>query len=191
MKDIIKLVIFLLYTVVIFVIESYLILTILAFINILLMILLKIDIKKAVKNLISIAVFIIFATIINLILIDFNYAMLIAYRLLIICNITYVFSKILSPIGLAKVIEKISYPLKIFNVDPKDIGMIVCISIVSIPIIINEIKNIITSLKSKGFDTRIINLFRHANLLFVPLFTLLLKRINEMEDSIKSKGYNS
>jgi energy-coupling factor transporter transmembrane protein EcfT len=102
---------------------------------------------------------------------------------------TYIFSKILTPVEIAKVFEKILKPLKFVRIDSKDIGIIVCIAISLIPIFAEEIQRIKYSLKSKGISPTFKNSLKTTNLLLLPLFVSLLHRINEIENSLKSKAY--
>ena len=138
--NIIKFLVFLIYVILIFFIKNNTALIVAASINMLLILLLKINFKKLINSIIKISVFIIFTVIINIFIVDINYALLMGLRLILVCIITYIFSSIISYLEFATVIENISYPLKIIGIDPKEIGILVSISIAFIPILKEELR---------------------------------------------------
>ena len=189
MTDIIKFVLFLTYTISVFFVNSYYVLLVFLLINLILMFVLKIEIKNAVKNIFQIMPFIILTAVINLLFQDITGAILVFIRLILVCNMTYIFSKAITLSRFAIVIEKLFTPLKIFKINPKDISIIVLISITFIPILRNEISQIKYSLKSKGMNTNLWNMLKNLNLIFKPFFVSLLERTNQIEMSLKSKAY--
>ena len=108
---------------------------------------------------------------------------------ILVCNMTYIFSKRITPNKLQFVVEKLLSPLKIFKIDSREIGIIVCIGITFIPIIQKEIEELKNSLKSKGFEVNLKNIIKKPNYILLPLITSIIKRIGEIEDSMYSKGY--
>lgn len=189
MKNVIKFIIFLIYTILIFLIKEYLWLVPVLAINIILMIILKINAKKAIKNLLKLSIFVLFTMVINIAIMDFNYGLLIGIKLFLVCNITYTFSKVLSYTEFATVIEKLLYPLKIFGVNPKDIGLMMCMGLTFIPILKEELEQIKNVLKVKGFKFNFINMLKNNSLIFKPFFISILERLNELECLLKAKGY--
>ena len=189
MKNVVKFILFLIYTISIFFIENYILLTLILFINISLMIISKININKAIKSLIKLMPFILFTVVINIIFVDLKFAILIGVRLILVCNISYVFSKTISYTEFGEVIEKLLFPLKIFKVNPKEIGIIITIALSFMPILKDELLQIKNSLKAKGMNMTNINLIKNANLIFKPFFVSVLQRINEVEMSLRAKGY--
>ncbi len=190
MTYIVEFILFLIYTICVFFIKSYACLGILCIINILLMIILRQNIKKALFNILKLMPFVIFTAGINMILSGVNYGALIGIRLIIVCNMTYIFSRKMTPQKLQYVIETILKPLKIIKIDSKEIGIIVCIGITFIPIIQKEMLEIKYSLKSKGFNFNLKNIIQKPNYILVPLVTSIIKRIGEIESSLYSKGYS-
>lgn len=140
MKNLIKLLVFLIYTVIIFLTSNYYILEAYLIINTLLMLILKVKIKNATRNLWNLLPFIIFTSVINIWLADIKYAVLIAIKLLIVCNTTYIFTRVLNSTELANAVEKLFYPLRILKINPKDISLIICICIAFIPILSRELR---------------------------------------------------
>ena len=120
-----------------------------------------------------------------MLIIDINYGMLIGIKLFLVCNTTYMFSRYYTYMDLANTIEKLFIWVKVLKIDPKDIGLMVCISIAFLPILQNEIKNLKTSLKSKNFKINIFNM----HIILKPFFISALKKVDDIEIAIASKGY--
>ena len=194
--NIIKFILFIAYIIGIFFINNYYILASAVLFNILLMfvlkfILKKIEIKKTLINLLKLLPFILFTSLINILVVDLESAILITVRLIIVCNISYIFSKTITYLEFANVIEKIFYPLKVFKIDPKDIGLIVTIALSFMPIMKDELFQMKNNLKVKGIRLTKINLVKNMGLIFKPFFVSVLQRINEIEMSLQAKGYQA
>ena len=189
MKNLIKFILFLIYTIGIFFIKDYLILGLVTIFNISLMIALKISIKNEINNLLKLLPFILFTVIINILFIDLEFAILIGIRLILVCNLSYIFSKTISYIEFGDIIEKIIWPLKIFGINPKEIGLVITIALSFVPIMKNEYTQLKNILKVKGIEATKFNLLRNLNLIFKPFLISILQRLNEIEMSLKSKGY--
>ena len=189
MKNIIKLILFLIYTKGIFFINNYIAHGAIAIFNIILMVILKINLKTAINNIIKLSLFILFTVVINIMFADLEFAMLIGIRLILICNFSYIFSKIISNTEIGEVIEKLAYLLKIFKINPKEIGLMVTIALSFIPIMKAEFSQIKNVLKVKGIKPTKLNLLKNLNLIFRPFLVSVLQRLNEIEMSLKAKGY--
>lgn len=185
----IALILFIIYTSLIFFIKEYYGLLIVLVINILLMIILKINVKKTIKFCIKMLPFILFTVVINIALSNVRYAVLVGLKLILVCQITYIFSKKMTPRKLQKAVEKTCTPLKILKINPKEIGIIVSISVSFIPIIQKEMQNLKYSLESKGFKMNIKNIITKPNYILLPLITNVIKKVTEIEQSMISKGY--
>ena len=191
MKYTIRFILFIIYTALIFCINDYRIIGIIAIINLILMIIGKIRLVEAGKNLIKLLPFIILVVLINVILASTQAAILIGIRLALVCNVTYTFTRNFTPGQLSSSIENLLTPLKLFKVNTKDIGIMISIAVAFIPILRDEAEKIKNSLKSKGFDTNGISMIKNINLLLVPLIVSILKRVNHIENALKSKAYVS
>ncbi len=189
MKDVIKFMLFVLYTILIFFISDYKIITIIFFINILLMIIGKVNLKSAIRSIIRLLPFIAFVVLINLVLMSKEKAILIGIRLILVCNFTYTFTRNFTPQQLSNSIEKILTPLKIFKINTREIGIMISIAVAFVPILKDEGNKIKESLKSKGFNVNGINMIKNINLILVPLIVSILKRVQHIENAFKSKGY--
>lgn len=189
MRNLIKFILFLIYSVGLFFIEDYMILALILIFNISIMIISKINLKNALNNTIKLLPFILFTVAINTIFADLKFSILIGIRLILIRNLTYIFSKTISYIEFARVIEKMVYPLKQFGINPEEIGLIVIIALSFIPIIKNEFEQIRNVLKVKGIKPTTFNLLKNLGLIFKPFLISVMQRLNEIEISLKAKGY--
>ena len=189
MKNLIKFILFLIYTVGIFFIDAYIEFGLIVIFHIILMIVAKINLKNAIKNTVKLLPFILFTIAINTIFADLKFSILIGIRLILIRNLTYIFSKTISYMEFAGVIEKLVYPLKIFGINPEEIGLIVIIALSFIPIIKNEFEQIRNVLKAKAIKPTTVNLLKNSGLIFKPFLISVMQRLNEIEMSLKAKGY--
>ena len=160
-----------------------------AIFNIILIVALKINISNSIKNLVKLLPFILFTVVINALLAELEFAILMGVRLVLVCNLTYIFSKTILNTEIGDVIEKLVYPLKIFKINPKEIGLMVTIALSFIPIIKSEFSQIKNVLKVKGIKPTKLNLLKNLNLIFRPFLVSVLQRLNEIEMSLKAKGY--
>ncbi len=189
MKNIIKFILFVIYVIGIFFVNNYIVLGTIAIFNLCLIIVSKINIKKTMINIMKLLPFILFTAAINLIFSSLKDAILITVRLILVCNISYIFSKTITYLEFAEVIEKIFYPLKVFKINPKDISLIIVIALSFMPIMKDELFQMRNILKVKGINTTKINLIKNINLVFKPFFISVLQRINEIELALKEKAY--
>lgn len=189
MKATLKLIILLTYTIAVFFIENYIVLSIITLLNILLMLLFKVPKLKALKNIYLLSFFILFTAVINFLVENINTAILIAIRLILVCNFTYTFTFILSPMELAKAIETLCFPLRIFGINPKDISLIINIALTFIPILSNELSQIKYALRAKGITLGGINTIKSIKYIMKPLIYGILKRTSELECALRAKGY--
>lgn len=185
MKNVIKIILFLTYTMSIFLIKQYQFPIIVLGINILLTLFLKISVREAISNIFSIIFFIILTMIINIIAVDIKTGIMIGIKLILVCNITFIFSKRINYSDLADALERIFSVLRFIKVNPKNVSIMICIGITFIPTLKRQIKQIQSSLKSKGIRPSI----KSYKLMFEPLLTSLFKRVSEIENSLKSKAY--
>lgn len=185
----IKLLILLFLTIAIFFIDNYFVLGIIAVIDILLVIFLKIQKLNMLRTMIYLLPFIMFTGVINYILVGLDVALLITVRLYLVCIFTYIYKTILTPIEISEAVQYICFPLKLIGMNPKDISLIVSIGIAFIPIIQNELKQITYALKLKGVTSKNVNFIKKLQYMLKPLLCSTLKRTNELEYALKLKGY--
>ena len=186
MKNVIKILLFLAYTIAIFVVRPDEFTIIVLGINILLTILLKISIKEELSNLIGIIILVVFTAVVNAIVVDVKTGVMIGVKLLLVCNVTFIFSKVMNYTELAEGLEKIFSIFKVIKINPKNISIMICICISFIPTIRKQIKQVKDALKAKGVKMNL----KNSNLIFEPIIISLLKRVDEIENSLKAKAYN-
>ena len=185
MKNVIKLVLFLAYTIAIFLVKQDIFTVIVLGVNILLTFALKISIKEEIGNILGIILFVIFTATINAIVVDVRTGITIGIKLLLVCNITYIFSKIINFMELAEALEKIFSIFKVLRINPRNISIMICICISFIPTISKQIKQVKSALKAKGVKLNI----KNSGLIFEPVVISLLKRVDEIESSLRAKAY--
>ena len=190
MKYLLKLILFLIYTIAVFFVKNYILLATIGIFNILLLLALKISPKLAINNILSVGIFILFTVSINIMFGDFSGAILIGIRLILVCNMTYIFKYVLSPIQLADSIELLLLPLRIFKINTKDISLMINIAIAFIPILSDEFLQIKYALNAKGISFRNVHIIRNLQLVLKPLIISIFKRTSQIEYALKAKGYN-
>lgn len=93
MKDVIKFLLFIIYVTSIFFLPNCIFILLFFIVNLLIIILAKLNLKKAIMNTIKILPFIIFTFIINIFLDSFIKALWIGIKLIIVCNTTFIYSQ--------------------------------------------------------------------------------------------------
>jgi energy-coupling factor transport system permease protein len=149
------------------------------------MILCRITPAAAARYILSFLPFILLAAAFNFALGFVPDALYITARLILICNITQCYKKAVSTGDLCEAIEKISRPFRVFNIDGRDLSLMVSISLAFIPILRRDFDQIKTALKAKGMKISAKN-FKY---LVKPFFTGILSRTNEIARAIRLKGY--
>ena len=188
-KTVIKFIAFFIYTICLFWVKDMKVLLAIFATQILFMVLFRVLISGAIKTIWKLLPFIIFTVIIDLFVMEVMDAILIGIRLVMVCQMTYIFGKTTTAMQMAKAIKMLLYPLTWVGVKTNNIGIMVSLAITFIPIIKKEIENIRYSLKAKGFSMSFINQITHINYIMGPLFYSLIRKVSKIEDALKSKGY--
>ena len=186
MPYLLALIAFLIYTSGIFFIKNiYILLAILVF-NIILMLFFKIPIKKVIYNLYKYS-FIVFITFIfNLLFGYFKEAFFISFKLILVCNMGFMFSYKMGFSNIIFAIEKLFTPLKIFKINPKDITLMINIALTSIPVFFKNISQTLISMEAKGLKKYSLKSLKYTcKLLIFSIF----KKTNDMELTLKVKNY--
>lgn len=129
--------------------------------------------------------FILLTVLINWILENYEYAFLVAIKLILVCNSTYIYAKTTSVREMAITIKNLCMPLKLWKVNLEDIEILVCISLSMIPILKKEYRQLKEASFAKGME---INL-KNMKPILAKLMVSLMKRVNELEESMIEKGY--
>ena len=93
MKNVIKFLLFITYSTSIFFLPNSMIILFFILLNILIMIIAKVNIKKVISKTLIILPFIIFTFLINWLLDNLNNALWIGIKLFVVCNITIIYSE--------------------------------------------------------------------------------------------------
>lgn len=89
-------------------------------------------------------------------------------------------------LGIAATIQLLCNPLKVFNINIDEIRMIVCISLSMIPILKKELSEVKEACKAKNISFNI----RNMKCILSKIFLSIIRRVNQIEESLISKGYN-
>src|SRR5574344_641317 len=181
MKNVIKFVIYIIMIFLLCYLKNMVIIGSLFLIGLIYAIIKKIEISK--MELFSI-IFLVFCTFIVNVFSGKMYAVLIVMRILDIYLFTKIYTKNLSVLELVNVIEFIFSPLKILKINTRNIGIIVSISITVLPIMLNEIRQKINALYSKGMKLNLGSI----KIICKSILVLILIRCNEMEKSLSAAG---
>jgi energy-coupling factor transporter transmembrane protein EcfT len=154
-------------------------------INIAAMILCRITPAAAAKYIFSFLPFIFLAAVFNVVLGFVLDAIYITVRLMLICNITQCYRRVVSTKDLCDTIENICGFFKVFKIDGRAVSLMVSISLTFIPVLRRDFDQIKTALKAKGMKINAKNLKYIVN----PFFTGILSRTNEIAQAIRLKGY--
>ncbi len=185
MIDLFKLLLFITYSTIIFFLPNNKFILIFVFLTILLNILNIKNISKVIKNIFIVIPFILFTFLINLLLDSCIYAIWISVKLLIVCNATFIYSSNTTTLKIANTIELLFHPLKLFKIDTSQIKVMVCIALSMIPILKNEFIEIKNVCKAKNININIKNM----KYILSKFLLSLIMRVNQIEESLKSKGY--
>lgn len=181
MKNSLKFTFFMVYSIVIFFVENLALLLGLFLCNFLAIAVFKISLGKFMHHLKMLLPFAVFTALLNIIFGDLTLGILMAVRLLIAYQVTYIFSKTMTNLELASVIQNFAYPLRIFKINPEKIGLMVSIAFCVLPILKSEIEQKKYAVRAKGAS----NIF----VMIEPIFISILRRTNEMEKALTAKGY--
>lgn len=163
------------------------------YISIFIILFLSFIIKKvSVKDIFKFNIYIMFSFVLvifvfNLIFMTFEETINIIIKLILICNLSFILTYYLPSYKLIQTINLLLKPLKLFKINTDTINLILTIGITFIPILINEIVKIRTSLLSKGIKyNSLSNMYNMIKILIPNLF----KKINEIDISLVAKGVN-
>ena len=77
----------------IFFVDNYLVLAIFCLCHLLVMLIFKIKLEEATQNIFKLLPFILLTVVINWLLSNYQYAFLVGVKLLLVCNVTYIYAK--------------------------------------------------------------------------------------------------
>lgn len=185
MKNVFKLLFFIIYIIAIFCTRTFRNLSIFILINFIISKILNTNFFSFLNNFKIIIILVFFTTIINMIFGNIEVGIVLGLRILIAYNFTYIFSTAFDILEFARTIEILLSPLYIFKINVKDICLIISIALCMIPILSKELEQTKNSLKSKGYKFKVNNL----DLFIKPIMISILKKTDEFEKTLIVKGY--
>lgn len=186
MKNVITFILFLLYATAIFLIPNHIFLLCPFIINIVLWIATKSNVKKTVRNLLKIFPFVLLTFLINCWLDNYMNAVWMAAKLLLVCNVTFIYSQTTTVAKVAKTTKTLCTPLKVLGINPEIIEVLVAIALSTLPIMKREYIELREACKAKNIP---INL-KNSKTILSRMITSYLKRIDEIDEALIEKGYN-
>jgi energy-coupling factor transport system permease protein len=185
MKDLAKICLLAAYAVGVFFVSNFWAIGAIAVFNICFMAVVRLPLKNAALYMRGVLPFIILAGLINLIADSWQEAVLTAARLVLVCNITQSFRCIVNSMQLADAVETFCRPLKIFKIEPRDAGLMVCICIAFIPVLQREFDQIKCGLEAKGIPAKPHN----VKYILKPFLYGIFKRTDEISNALRAKAY--
>ena len=184
--NLIFLIAFLIYASGIFFIKNtYLLVSILA-INTILIIALKIPLRETIYNIYQYSFIVTITFIFNILFGYFKDAFLISFKLILVCNIGFIFSYSMGFSNIILALEKLFTPLKFFKINPKDLTLMINIALTSIPLFIRNISQTLTAMEAKGLKRYSFKSLKYT--CKILLFSIF-KKTNEIELTLKVKNY--
>ncbi len=159
--------------------------------NILLMICFKISILKILKSFNRAFWFALFVFLFNLIFDSVLNSLVIAWRILIVFNFSFIFSKAMPPAKMAVAFGQLFLPLKIFKVNTKNLSLMFVIIFNFIEIFSEDLKTLKNSLKARNFRFTPMNLIKQGHVILLMFFANLFKRVDSLEASLIARGYEN
>ena len=174
---------FFFYTTGIFFIDDYLWFAGIAIFNLFLILILRKNIIRVFRNLLLFMPFVALTVLFNFLLNGWESALLVATRLTLVCNFTYIFVTSIGGIRFARGVESILFPLKLFRVKTRNISLIIAVALTFIPVIFRETKVIREGMHARGLRRPKLGLF------FSIISYKILYRASTLSDTLNAKGY--
>lgn len=186
MKNVITFILFLLYATAIFLMPNNAFLICPFIINIALWIATKSNIKRTVRNLLKIFPFVLLTFLINCWLDTYANALWMAVKLLLVCNITFIYSQTTTTAQVAKTVKKLCAPLKLLKINPEVIEVLVAIALSTLPIMKREYLELKEACKAKNIPMNL----KNSKVILARMLVSYLKRVEEIDEALIEKGYN-
>ena len=186
----IGLLLFILYTLLIFQIKNNVIILFCLAVQIFLIFVLDINKRKFISNFYSILPFLVFTVMFNVI---FNGSylepLIVGGKILIAWGATNILAQKMPTVVLATAVSNLLYPFKFLGLDLKEVTLIITIAVSFIPILSKELSDIKNALMAKNFDFSVKNLLRRPQIFIVTYINAVFNRIDEIEKSLIAKAF--
>lgn len=154
----------------------------------------KVPMINYMKNIYRLKIFLLSIFIFNII---FNSSFLLTFQLLLKIIIVILYSQVLlfttATSDMIFSIEWLLRPLKLFKINTKQISFCICLSIVFIPVVIEQFNAIIKSIKGRGINIEKGNIKQRIMLLtsvIIPMFILTLRSSDALAESLELRYDN-
>lgn len=186
----IGLILFILYTLLIFQVQSNMVILVCFIVQVVLAFLLKVNIGKFVSNFYSIVPLLVFTVVFNVIFGGGLLRPLIrGVKIFVVWGATNILSQKIPTVILASSVANLLYPFKFLGIDLKEIALIITIAISFIPILGKELGEIKNSLKAKNFEFSFKNLITRPQIFIATYINTVFNRIDEIEKSLMAKAF--
>jgi len=170
------------YSIGVFFIPWWIVLGSLGGAQLLLMLILRVNFKKAFLSFIYFLPFIAITAGFHLLFDDWHNAAIMSVRLLLVWNATVIFSQKVPILKFAHGLKILLCPLIIFRINPRDIAVMIAVAVTFIPITISEFKQIRNAMNAKGRKRGI--------LIVLKIFMYkILYRAGQLSLTLEAKGY--
>lgn len=184
MKDLVCFLIFLIYSTIVFFFPNNESVLIFVVINFILIIVMRKFLKSILRRTLSLVPFVLFTFIFNCFLDTFSNAIWIGFKLIIVCNITMIYSCTTSVACVANTIKLIFSPLELLKIDTEQIRIMVCISLSMIPILKRDLRELKEACVAKNISFNVSNI----KIIISKFFLSILQRVSKIERALLSKG---
>lgn len=185
----IYIIIFILYSSLIFFIDDIYIILVLNIINLILLFLLKIKILEYLKFIKKNIIFLLFIFISNILFTSIIDSLIIVLRLLLILSISFIIYKKSTLISIYYGFNNLLKPFKIFNIDTRSISIILALSLTLIPIFIKEVNDLKLCFNNHSCKLNFNYIIKNPQTLFITFFNNLFTKIDLLELGLKSKSF--
>ncbi len=144
----------------------------------------RINLYRVLNSIVKISPFMLLTFVFNVWLADFEVAVFISLKLLLVCYTTFAYAQTLSVLSFARTIAKILSPLRAVNLDANEITLIIALALSLIPIIRKELMEVKCAIRAKGMT---INLST-ARIVVIYALTRSFRRIDELDMALRAKG---
>ena len=115
------------------------------------------------------------------------YGMLALWRFLILILISFVLTSTASTSDIVLAMEKLLKPLKILNIKPRNVAVMVSMAIRFLPVLLASMERVVESMVSRLADLRKL---KNIKLLILALLEKLFRAASNLSDAMQSRLYN-
>lgn len=183
------LILFFVYSCLLFSIDNFVFLFILFIFNFIVSTIIKIPIKKHFKLFKKYIIFVSFIIICNILFSNIIDSLKIGIKLFLAIDMTHIIGIYFDSNKIRLAFKYLFYPLKIFKIDIDNLTLIITISLAFIPILSDEIRMIKLSLQSKGVKFNLFYLITKPHIYLITFLNNLFNRLDDLEKALTTKAY--